>query len=84
MQKRFVLRLAWGLVLLLFLLFFLAKSPNVALSQSSSPAFWRYDAPGRLNQVEVVDIDLDGIGEFIVVAGDTNIALVGSDGLPVW
>ncbi|MCI0393571.1 MAG: PQQ-binding-like beta-propeller repeat protein, partial [Chloroflexi bacterium] len=70
-----------GLLLFLFLL--LAR-PGPGAAQSPTRAYWRYDAPGRLNHLLVHDVNQDGIDEFIVVAGNTNVTLVGSDGRARW
>lgn len=59
-----------------------ASKPVAA--QTSSSAYWRYDAPGRLNKVAVVDLNMDGVDEFVVVAGDTSTVVVGSDGRAQW
>ena len=70
-----------GITLLCLLLF---NSSHPLKAQSSSTAFWRYDAPGRLNHLITADLNLDGIEEFVVVAGDTSVIAVGSDGNPQW
>ena len=72
-------------VLLLFIcLSILFVNRQVVHAQDSSPAYWRYDAPGRLSLIEVTDINRDGVDDFIVVADDVNIVLVGADGRARW
>jgi len=53
-------------------------------AQSSSSVYWRYDAPDRLIRIHVTDLDRDGIDDFVVVAGDSDVVLVGADGNPRW
>ena len=53
-------------------------------AQSSAPVYWRYDAPGRLNNVSLADVNHDGVDEFIVVADDVNVVLIGSEGRARW
>jgi outer membrane protein assembly factor BamB len=55
-----------------------------SFAQSSSSVYWRYDAPDRLSRIHVADIDQDGIDEFVVVAGDGEVILVGADGVARW
>lgn len=71
-------------ILLLICLSILAANQKVAYAQDSSPAYWRYDAPGRLSLIEVTDINQDGVDDFIVVADDVNIVLVGANGRARW
>lgn len=52
--------------------------------QSSVPVYWRYDAPGRLNQILVGDVNEDGVDEFVVIAGGINVVVVASDGRARW
>ncbi|MFZ0546325.1 MAG: PQQ-binding-like beta-propeller repeat protein, partial [Candidatus Promineifilaceae bacterium] len=69
--------------LLLSLLLFGAPKQTQA-QQTASSAYWRYDAPGRFNNLTVADLNMDGIDEFVVVAGDTGVIVVGSDGRAQW
>jgi hypothetical protein len=73
-----------GVILLFICLSCLFFNRQVIHAQDSSPAYWRYDAPGRLSLIEVADVNHDGIDDFIVVADDTNIVLVGADGRAQW
>jgi outer membrane protein assembly factor BamB len=68
----------------LFLALLLGQQVHPISAQSESPAYWRYDAPGQLNLIVPTDINLDGVDEFIIGAGDTNVILVGADGRPQW
>ena len=70
---------------LLFIIIGLLFQPvNRSTGQSSTPVYWRYDAPGRLNEVVITDSNNDGVDEFIVISDDVNIVLVGSDGNALW
>jgi hypothetical protein len=69
-------------ITILSLLHLPASTP--AQAQTSSSAYWRYDASGRLNHVAIADLNLDGIEEFVVVAGETSVVAVGSDGRAQW
>ena len=53
-------------------------------SQTQSAAFWRYDAPGKLNIVEIEDVDGDGIDEILVVSDEINVMLLDGEGRPMW
>ncbi|MEW5985707.1 MAG: AAA family ATPase [Chloroflexota bacterium] len=70
------------------LLLILLLSAGPAAAQSSSPAYWQYDAAGRLHRLTPADVNGDGIDEFIVVAVKANeqvdVTLVGADGRPQW
>ncbi|MGD2049628.1 MAG: hypothetical protein PVH03_09035, partial [Chloroflexota bacterium] len=71
--------------LLLFIcLFYFFLNRQKAHAQDTSPAYWRYDAPGRLSLIEITDINKNGVDDFIVVADDVNIVLVGADGRARW
>jgi hypothetical protein len=67
-----------------WLLLYVLHQPATVQSQEALPVYWRYDAPGSLNQVIVADVDRDGDDEFVVVAGQSSVMLVGSDGRPRW
>ena len=69
---------------ILVLLVLLQFPPQVSVAQSTNPVYWRYDAPGRLSKLSVVDIDQDHLGEFLVVAENSQLMLVGADGRPLW
>lgn len=69
---------------LALLLLFRASNPSSVQAQTTSSSYWRYDAPGRLNNLAIADLNLDGIEEFIVVAGETSVIVVGSDGRSQW
>ena len=71
-------RLLWLFFLLGLLLF-----PAHALAQSS-PIYWRYEAFGSLDLLEVADVNHDGMDEFVLVAESLNVALVLSDGSEAW
>lgn len=54
------------------------------MGQSSTPVYWRYDAPGQLSRVVLADMNKDGIDDFIVISDDVNVVLVGPDGNALW
>jgi hypothetical protein len=70
-----------GAILLSLLL---SGSINLLQAQNFTSAYWRYDAPGRVNHLVVSDLNRDGIDEFVVVAGESSVVLVGSDGRIQW
>ncbi len=80
-NKKRLLLTSLGITLLCLLLF---SSSTSIQAQTSSAAYWRYDAPGRLNHLITADLNLDGIDEFVVVVGETGVIAVGSDGRPRW
>lgn len=59
-------------------------TPAAGQSVSQFPAYARYDAPGRLDRLVVADMNHNGVAEFLVVAEQTNLILVGADGRPHW
>jgi len=73
-----------ALFLMFIIIGLLFQPVNHAKGQSSTPVYWRYDAPGRLNEVVITDINNDGVDEFIVISDDVNIVLVGPDGVALW
>ncbi|MCB0032436.1 MAG: PQQ-binding-like beta-propeller repeat protein, partial [Anaerolineales bacterium] len=64
------------------LLTFIA-SPTFAQTETDF-SYWQYDALGRIDLLELGDVNADGIDEFVVVAEDVNVALLRSNGLPIW
>lgn len=80
-KQRFI---AWFLLVItgLGLLTFLS-SPTFAQTETDF-SYWQYDALGRIDLLELGDVNADGIDEFVVVAEDVNIALLRSNGLPIW
>ncbi len=58
--------------------------PHALSAQAETPVYWRYDAPGRIDLVEVEDVDRDGIDDIMLVADGINLVLVGPDGIPKW
>ncbi|GMQ77769.1 MAG: hypothetical protein BMS9Abin02_0258 [Anaerolineae bacterium] len=81
MRPRFLcLAIGIGLAIILFIL----PGFTPVGAQTQAGAFWRYDAPGKLNIIEVEDVDGDGIDEILVVSDDINVMLLGGDGRPLW
>ncbi|MFN2187731.1 MAG: PQQ-binding-like beta-propeller repeat protein, partial [Candidatus Promineifilaceae bacterium] len=66
-----------------FLVALLCQSDST-YAQSSQSTYWRYDAPDRLSHLAVGDIDGDGIDEFVIAAGGSEVVLVGADGIARW
>ena len=44
-----------------------------AQAQSTNPVYWRYDAPGQLSNLAIVDINQDHLNEFLIVAEDSQL-----------
>ncbi|MDA0243498.1 MAG: FG-GAP-like repeat-containing protein [Chloroflexi bacterium] len=72
------------LPLLLALLTLLLAVRGTAAQSDPTPTYWRYDARGQLDHVVVADLDGNGIDEFVVVAQEYNLTLIGTDGVPQW
>lgn len=53
-------------------------------AQGSQAVYWRYDAPGRLTQIAIADLDHDGVDEFVIVADDHQVMAVESNGQAAW
>ncbi len=62
----------------------LMTAPSHSLAQSSTPVYWRYDAPDKLSHIETADVDNDGVEDIVLVAGDSDVILIGADGLARW
>ncbi len=73
--------LAW----LLLLAGIIAFRPAVpAAAQAPVPSYWRYEAFGRLDLLEVADVNHDGMDEFVLVSEERDVALVSSAGEERW
>src|SRR5687768_975042 len=91
-QKNSVLRIAYCVLRSIrntqyaipILLLILIGRTERAAAQATAPAYWRYDAPGRLDLITPADVNQDGIDEFVVVAEGVNVTLVTSDGNSAW
>ena len=58
---------------------------DVRPSPPSQPStYWRYDAPAPLGLVSTVDVNADGMEEFIVTTEDDHIVLLNSAGATLW
>jgi len=79
-KRQILLMLAIGLMFLGFL----ASNGGQAHAQNISTPLWRYDAPGKLNFIEIADVNGDGIDEVLAVSDDFNLMLLGADGEPQW
>ena len=62
---------------------FFALLPAFSQPILSTPFYWQYTAVNPINQVEVADVNHDGIDEFLLVSANT-IALVEADGQETW
>ena len=69
-------------LLLLGLLFGQAQTSQAQLSNNST--YWQFSGVGELDHVWVADVNQDGIDEFVIVAGQTRLSLLGSNGQPIW
>jgi hypothetical protein len=68
----------------LFVIAALLSTSHSTSAQSSQSVYWRYDAPDRLSHIVVADLDRDGIDDIVVVAGNSEVVLVGADGIAKW
>ncbi len=55
-----------------------------AQSQPDPPSYWQYAASGQIKHVLENDIDLDGVGDFIIADENGRVEMVDSTGIPVW
>ena len=76
--------LRWLLAASILAVIVILTSHQTSLAQSSSSVYWRYDAPDRLSWIDISDIDLDGIEDFVIVSGDGDVIVVGADGIARW
>ena len=82
-------RLFLSLSLLILLLVVGSASAQSAESVQPSPpaqpsSYWRYDAPAPLGLVSTVDVNADGMEEFVVTTEDDHIVLLNSAGATLW
>lgn len=49
-----------------------------------STSYWQYAASSRLNSAQAVDIDLDGVDEFLILDQNNRVTLLSADGQEKW
>ena len=64
------------------LLIIICLHAETAVAQSSSPYYWQYRLGSE--QYLVIDIDRDGIDEFLVTTVEGQVALLDTNGTTVW
>lgn len=69
---------------LLFTAYCLLSSPRHAAAQSTSNAYWQYDATGQITLLEVADLNDDSFDEFLLVADGTRVSMLNSGGQSLW
>jgi hypothetical protein len=76
----------WLLLLLPWLM--LGQQVSDSAAQAPRPsqpsAYWRYDAPSPLAQVQAADVDRDGIDEYIVTTEERQVILLDATGQARW
>lgn len=65
-------------------LFFLPSSTSKVINAQTDTNYWQFSVTNPISHLHPVDIDRDGIQEFIVASEDGEINLIGADGLPIW
>ncbi len=55
-----------------------------AQEQVELPSYWQYASSGRLNLVHPVDVNLDGVDEFLIVDDNNRIDLTTASGETLW
>ncbi len=69
---------------LLLTVFLLSIPPAISYSQSPAAPYWQYNASGPLQHVVPVDLDEDGIDDFILVDELGRVTLVNAKGEREW
>lgn len=77
---RFLLGLGMGFGLFLMPT---AVTPPVVLAQSDS-SYWQFSLTHPISQMEIMDLDHNGIQEILITSEAGELILVGANGLPIW
>ena len=74
------------LALLAILLWLSAISPPLAAAQEQvqQPSYWQYTSSGRLHLARPVDVNGDGVDEFIVIDDNNRIDVISASGELLW
>ncbi|MEZ4516183.1 MAG: PQQ-binding-like beta-propeller repeat protein [Chloroflexota bacterium] len=85
-NKTFILspRLSLSLLFILLSLLAILKPEGSIIAQSSKASYWEYSASGRLKDVQLADIDGDGVEDILVSDENSRLVLLGTDGQVVW
>lgn len=68
---------------LLFIVYCLRSAPEAA-AQTTTNAYWQYDATGQITLLEVTDLNDDSFDEFVLVADGTKVSTLNSGGQSLW
>ncbi len=72
------------LLILTALLTGLLQSKDSASAQSQSPNYWQYPASERLRFSKTIDLDFDGVDEFLIADENGKLDLLNSNGTLRW
>lgn len=61
-----------------------STSPTARAQTDPQDAYWSHDASGELVNIEVADINHDGLDDFLVVANENNLSLLNAAGGTIW
>lgn len=83
-QFKTALRHIRSATLALLLLWLAGWATAPAFAQGGNDAYWEYSASARLQDVQLADMDGDGVDELLVSNENARLTLLGADGEVLW